>query len=93
MDRALGSSLQEGESVSSPIQRLGLHWTPEAPSVESPPPGLPVPGLEGHPPGCRTTFPSPSLLFPAELSLSLSSPGSHDGTLLLHHGGPLYSRR
>lgn len=74
MDRAFGSSLQEGESVSSPIQRLGLHWTPEVPSVVSPPPGLPVPGLEGHPPGRRTTFPSPSLLFPAELSLGLSEP-------------------
>lgn len=56
MDRGFGSSLQEGESVSSPIQRLGLPWTPEAPSVVSPPPGLPVPSLEGRPPGCRTTF-------------------------------------
>lgn len=41
----------------------------------SPPPGLPVLGLEGVPPGCRTIFPWPGLAFPAEPSGS-SSPGS-----------------
>ena len=40
----------------------------------SPPPGLPILGLEGPPPGCRTTFPWPSPLFPAETSGSSSEP-------------------
>lgn len=90
MDRTFGSSLQEGESVSSPIQRFGLHWTPEAPSLVSAPPGLPVPGLEGRPPGCRTTFPWPNLQFPAELSLSLSEPRQPGMELYYYTTAALY---
>lgn len=59
----------------------------------SPPPGLPILGLEGAPPGCRTTFPWPSLLFPAETEWELQrAQEAQEGTLLLHCSSPLYSR-
>lgn len=61
----------------------------------SPPPSFPSLALREYPlPGCRTTCSWPSPPFPAEPSGSSSeAQAAQYGTLLLHHGSPLYSRR
>lgn len=53
------------------------------------------PPVLGHeatlPPGCRTTFPSPSLLFPAEQSWSFSEPRQPKMELYYYITAALYT--